>query len=161
MSPQEIEQFLEYLNDAWQPPLTDVQLKLWRQLVKDLDSGAVFTVMTRLWGRSIYRVKPPDFLSLYHRQMSDTHPVHVTQDRDEMPEWVAGWHLARSENDFRAWPEQEKGFRLCHEEYLDEVGRDYARKHGLKSGYEWEAHVAKVGLMPQIDRLMYMQRAKS
>lgn len=160
MTTEEADEFVSMVSAAWQPALNDVQADLWRNLCEPLDARAAFQVLTRLFREAQFRPKPPEYMHLYQRELVDTTPVHsaTPTDRDEMPEWVGGWRLAFAAGDQRLWPEMEKGARQIHAAWEETLDRAFARRHNLKSGYEWEADVAERGIMPQADRIEYMRR---
>lgn len=167
MTADEAEEFVSMIDGAWQPSLTDVQRPLWRNLVRPLDAHIAFRVLMRLFKSDEFRLKPPEFMVAYRRELINSTPATTAtpQDRDELPEWVAGWRLARGEGDDRFWPEQERGFRELHEQWLEDVGQQRHRlihKRGQpdRSGYEWDQLVAERRIMPQEDRLEYMRRAR-
>lgn len=160
MTPEEVEDFIRYLDGAWQPGLTDVQASSWSALAWPLDTKAAFTVLHRLFKTAVRRPSPPEFREVYRAEMRDQTPVHTrTEVREEVPDWVKGWKLSRAEADFRLWPEEKPGMKECHEVWLEAVGEQFARRHGLKSGYEWSVNVAEHGLMPAKDRAEYQRRA--
>jgi hypothetical protein len=165
MTEEELGQFVQYVDQAWQPRLTEIQRqKVWSEVGAALDPHVAFSVLLRLTRTEKFRPSPPDFLSLYHREMADKTPVAQSpQAREEIPDWVRGWHLARYLGDKRIWPEQEPGFRALHEEWVEECGYSRAdrRRLHLKSGYEWDDVVATHGLMPQKDRISFMERARN
>lgn len=162
MTDEEAGEFVSMVDGAWQPGLTEVQKTLWRNLCLPLDARAAFQVLVRLFDKEPFRPKPPGYISSYKRELIDRTPVYVghDRDRDEMPAWVPGWRLSRSEGDHRAWPEEEKGCRQLHAFWLETVGAKFAKEHDLKSGHEWEDFVHERGLMPADARLDYMTRAK-
>lgn len=162
MTTEEADEFVKFVDGGWKPPLTPVEQQVWREVCTPLDPRTAFTVLMRLLKTEQFRPPRPDFMGVYRREMIDTTPHQplVPTDRDEMPEWVPGWFIAHREGDQRLWPEMEKGARELHAFWLETVGPKFAKEHGLKSGYEWEADVAARGIMPQSDRLAYIQRAK-
>lgn len=158
MKVDEATEFGRMVSETWQPELTDMQLELWCNLVLDLDARVAFRVLTRLFKTDTFRPSPPEFMETYRAELRDHTPVAPEQpsDRDEMPGWVMGWMIARSEGDLRLWPEQRDGYRALHEAYMMEVGPKFAKANGLKSGYEWDVSL----VMPQADRIEYMRRAR-
>lgn len=162
MTEDEAQEFVKYVDGAWRPDLTDVEKDIWRKLCLPLDAKVAFTVLLRLTTSEKFRPSRPDYMTVYKRELIDRTPIQplTPTDRDEMPEWVRGWKLAHLEGDTRLWPEMEKGAREIHEAWLESVGPAFAKKHGLHSGYEWEADVAERGIMPQADRLQYIQRSQ-
>jgi hypothetical protein len=163
MNEEEATEFVKFVDGAWKPELTDVQKKVWYELVLPLDPKAAFTVLMRLVKTEKFRLAPPDFTTVYRRELIDTTPVHLDypQDRDELPDWVKGWKLSRNEGDERLWPETEKASRELHEVWLATQDPKAVKRLGLCSGYEWEDAVAKYGVMPQDARIDYITRAKA
>lgn len=161
MTEGEIDEFIRYLDGAWQPGLTDVQATSWRALVWPLDTKTAFTVLAKLFKTAARRPAPPEFREVYRAELRNTTAVQPHQEtaRDEVPEWVRGWKLSRAEGDFRLWPEEKEGMRACHEAWQDDIGKSLIRTYHLKSGYEWSSNVAEFGTMPAKDRAEYMRRA--
>ena len=158
MDDDEAEEFVRFVDGAWQPALTDVQKQVWLTLCRPLDPRAAFGVLVKMMKTERMRPARPDFAQAYRRERADAtpHEPEHPQDRSEMPDWVRGWLLARRDGDFRPWPEQERGYRQLHEAWLEGIGRDFALKHDLKSGYEWD----DFAVMPQADRLDFIRRAR-
>lgn len=154
MNPDDTAEFVKMVDGAWQPPLTDTMRDLWYKLAEPLDGQTAFTVIVRMFRTEKNRPAPPVFRDAYKRELMDTTPTQTgDRDRDEMPDWVRGWRLSRAEGDQRLWPEEEKGYREIHEEYIKVNGK---LSH---SGYEWEAIAADLGVMPQADRVRYIDRS--
>ena len=154
MTKDEAAEFVRMVSEAWNPPLTNTQEQLWRDLCEPLDAKVAFAVLSEMFKTEKFRVSVPDFKDAYHRKLRDLTPVapSTPEDRDEMPEWVGGWFLARQEGDHRLWPEEQIGARKLHDWWVNnEEGEG-------PSGYEWEQLVADQGLMPQEDRVEYMRR---
>jgi len=139
----EVADLVRIVDEAWRPPLTDVQKELWGVLAEPLDPKLAFRLIFDFERQSRTRPATIDFRAAYKRELRDTTPIHPAQpqDRSEKPDWVRGWQLARAEGDLRLWPEQEQGW------------------HALL--YNWEADVAERGIMPQAARLDYIARAKA
>lgn len=145
------------VSGAWQPALTDVQEKLWLNRVMGMDAKAAFAVLTRSFKTEGRRPSAPEFYSLYRHELMDTTAVapSTPEGRDDMPQWVKGWYIAAAEGDNRLWPEMERGSRQ-----LDEWHRPAPGGAVERSGYEWDANVQALGMMPQADRIKYMERAR-
>ena len=143
------------VSGAWQPALTAVQEKLWFNRVVDMEARAAFTVLTRAFKTEARRPSAPEFYSMYRRELIDVTPVvpGTPEGRDDMPLWVKAWTIAVAEGDNRLWPEMERGSRQLHEWHAPEDGG--------RSAYEWDANVQALGIMPQADRVAYMERVQA
>lgn len=164
MTDDELDIFVVYVDEGWQPPLTETQRAVWRKVAQHLDPKTVFPLVLKMIETDRYRPKLPEFKEAYRRARVDTTASFTApQAVDEMPDWVRGWSLARAEGDWRLWPEQEIGFRQNHDNWVAESAFDanQRKKFEIKSGYEWEDAVEKFGLMDQEDRLTFIARAKA
>lgn len=137
MTTDEAAEFVRMVDGAWKPELTDVEKGIWLSLVEPLDALHAFKVLSKLMKAERFRIARPDFMAVYKRALIDATPVHPAQPeaQQELPAWVGGWQLARAANDFRLWPEQERGYDVK----------------------EWREASAQQGIMPQAVRLAYMQ----
>lgn len=162
MNVEEANEFVKYVDGAWGPGLNEVAQKLWYDLVLNLDAKTAFTTIGKMFKTMKWRPAPPEFSEAYRRELLDSRPLATPQrDPDEMPDWVRGWRLARAEEDYRLWPEQEVGYQANHDTWRTETTwtKSQIDKFKIRSGYEWADGVQTVGITPQADRLEYVRRA--
>jgi len=136
MTDAEADQFVRVMDEAWQPSLTELQKKIWRETALPQDAGVAFTVIMGLTKTEKFRPALIDYRADYRRALRNQTPVFTPPvAREDMPSWVRGWEIARRQGDFRFWPEQKPGY--------DELG------------YIWNVN----DVMPQEDRVKYMREA--
>lgn len=148
-----VEEVVSTINGSYRMDLDEYGRKSWADYVREVtvtqrDAAMVSIGMWDLIKHQPQRPTIADFRKWIHKARSDN-PLDREEEKQEteeaygIPDWAKGKILALVAKDYRAWPEQERGYADLH------------REHGGEA-YLWP----KQEMMPAEEIALYTDRGR-